>query len=168
MGNRWRAFMKSLAFAAALSVFILGSTALAQTALKPVTRAEVSAQLDSAFAAADKNHDGNLSVGEMQELQNSELQTVQTALRNRVQAQFKALDTNKDGQLSLAEFSAATPSVKVNETPQQLIQNLDTNKDGKVSADEFKAPRIANFNKADLNHDGTVTPAEMQAATGKK
>jgi Ca2+-binding EF-hand superfamily protein len=104
----------------------------------------------------------------MQALQDSELKTVQTALRNRVQAQFRALDTNKDGQLSLAEFSAATPNVKVNESPQQLIEKLDTNKDGKVSAEEFRAPRMANFNKADLNHDGTLSPAEIQAAAGKK
>lgn len=160
--------MKVLVFAVAASVLALGSAAFAQTALKPVTRAQVSAQLDGAFAAADKNHDGTLSAGEMQALQARELQAVQQALRNRVQAQFKALDTNKDGQLSLAEFSATTPNVKVNETPQQLLQKLDTNKDGKVSADEFKAPRLANFNRADLNHDGTLTPAEMQAAAGKK
>jgi hypothetical protein len=169
MRNRWRTVMKNMVVAAAASVLALSSAALAQNPGQPVTRAQISAQVDAAFATADKNHDGNLSLAELQELQNSELETVQAALRARVEAQFKALDTNKDGQLSLAEFSVATPNVKVNETPQQVLEKFDANKDGKVTAEEFRAPRIAAFNKADLNHDGTLTPAELQAAsTGKK
>ena len=162
--------MRSLVLVAATSVLALSSAALGQTAPKPVTRAQATAQLDAAFSAADKNHDGSLSLAEMQALQASELQTVQNALRARVQAQFKALDTNKDGQLSLAEFSAMTPNVKVNETPQQVLQKLDSNHDGKVSAAEFRAPRLAVFDRADTNHDGVITPAEAQAAAspGKK
>ena len=161
--------MRCPVLAAATSLLALSSAAFGQNAPKPVTRAEATAQLDAAFSTADKNHDGTLSLAEMQALQVSELQTVQNALRNRIQAQFKALDTNKDGQLSLAEFSATTPNVKVNETPQQLLQKMDTNHDGKVSAAEFRAPRLAVFDRADTNHDGIITPAEAQAAaTGKK
>ena len=116
----------------------------------------------------DTNHDGYLSAAELQAAQGKALQEVQAALRARIQAQFKALDTNKDGQLSLAEFSAAIPSVKTNETAEQILQKLDTNHDGKVSAAEFKSPRLTVFDRADANHDGTVTPAEAQAAAGKK
>jgi len=160
--------MKSLVLAAPASLFLLASAAIAQ-APQPVTRAQLSGQIDTAFAAADKNHDGSLSIAEMQQLQTTELETVQKALRQRVEAQFQALDTNKDGQLSVAEFSAMTPNVKVNETPEQLIQKMDSNHDGKISAAEFRAPRLAVFDRADLNHDGIVTPAEAQAAsTGKK
>ena len=161
--------MRSLVLAAAWLV-ALGSAAFAQTAPKSVTRTEATAQLDAAFNAADKNHDGTLTLVEMQALQASELQTVQNALRVRVEAQFKALDTNKDGTLSLAEFSATTPNVKINETPQQLLQKMDSNHDGKVSAAEFRAPRLAVFDRADTNHDGVITPAEAQAAAagGKK
>jgi len=36
------------------------------------------------------------------------------------------------------------------------------------SAQEFRAPEIAKFNKIDANRDGTVSPAEIQAVTGKK
>jgi Ca2+-binding EF-hand superfamily protein len=159
--------MTSRVLAAAVSI-LLGSAALAQNAPQPVSRATVAAQADSGFAAADTNHDGSLNMAEVQALENSELQKVQAALRARAQAQFKALDTNKDGQLSLAEFSAALPTVKVAETPAQVIQKIDTNHDGKISAAEFKAPRLAVFDRADTNHDGTLTPAEAQAAAGKK
>ena len=159
--------MKSLILAAPASLFVLASAAFAQ-APQPVTRAQVTAQIDAAFAATDKNHDGSLSAEEMQQLQTTELENVQKALRQRVEAQFKALDTNKDGQLSLAEFSAMTPNVKVNETPAQVIQKLDSNHDGKISAAEFRAPRMVLFDKADANHDGIVTPAEAQAASQKK
>jgi EF-hand domain pair/EF hand len=147
----------------------LGSPAYAQQqAPKPVTRAAVAGQLDGAFAAADANHDGSLSVAEIQALEDKELQQVQANLRARAQAQFKTLDTNKDGQLSLQEFSAATPSVKANETGAQLLQKLDANHDGKVSAAEFRTPRLGQFDKVDLNHDGTVTPDEERRARGQQ
>ena len=31
----------------------------------------------------------------------------------------------------------------------------------------FAAPELAKFNKVDANHDGIVTPQEIQAAEGK-
>lgn len=135
---------------------------------KPVTRAAVVAKLDSAFGAADTNHDGFLSVAEVQALENSELQKLQAALRARAEAQFKALDTNKDGQLSFQEFLAATPSVKPNDTAAGIVQKLDTNHDGKISAAEFRAQRLAQFDKVDLNHDGIVTPEEERRAASQK
>lgn len=155
-----------------LATFSLSSAAAAQppasTQPKPVTRAAVAAKLDSAFAAADTNHDGYLSVAEVQALENSELQKVQAALRARAEAQFKALDTNKDGQLSFQEFVAGTPNVKANDTAAGLVQKLDTNHDGKVSAAEFRAQRLAQFDKVDLNHDGIVTPDEERRAASQK
>lgn len=141
---------------------------MAATEAKPVTRAAVAAQLDSAFAAADTDHDGFLSVSEVQALENRELQKVQAALRARAEAQFKALDTNKDGQLSLQEFLAGTPNVKANDTAAGLVQKLDTNHDGKISAAEFRAQRLAQFDKVDLNHDGVVTPDEERRARGQQ
>jgi Ca2+-binding EF-hand superfamily protein len=135
---------------------------------KPVSRSAVAAKLDGAFAAADTNHDGFLSVAEVQALENSELQKVQAALRARTAAQFKALDTNKDGVLSFQEFAAATPSVKAHDTPATLLQKWDTNRDGKISAAEYRAPTLARFDSVDLNHDGIVTPDEERRATSQK
>ena len=154
-------------------LFLAAAAAVASPALaqqkaspqpKPVTRASVAAQLDTAFAAADTNHDGFLSVSELQALENSELQKVQSALRARAEAQFKALDTNKDGQLSLQEFLASVPTVRANETAAAMVQKLDTNHDGKISPAEFRAQRLAQFDKLDLNHDGVVTPDEERRA----
>jgi len=134
----------------------------------PVTRATVAGQLDSAFAAADTNHDGSLNTAEIQGYENKEVQRIEAALRARLQAQFKILDTNKDGQLSWAEFSAQLSGIKAKETPADVLRKLDTNHDGKVSAAEFRAPRLAQFDKVDLNHDGTVTPDEELRANGRK
>jgi hypothetical protein len=151
-----------------LALASASGAAAQQQAPKPVTRAAVAGQLDNAFAGADANHDGSLNVGEIQALENKELQQVQANLRARMQAQFKVLDTNKDGQLSLQEFSAAAPNVKANETAAQLLQKLDTNHDGKISIAEFRAQRLAQFDKVDLNHDGTVTPDEERRSRGQR
>lgn len=155
---------------AAAALFASCAAAAPQNATpKPITRAGVSSNLDSTFAAADTNHDGYLSGAEIQVVQNRDMQQVSAQLRARLQANFKQLDTNKDGQLSFQEY-AASAGVKLNVTAAQVMQRLDTNHDGKVSAAEFKAPNLALFDRADLNHDGTVTPDEARraAAAGQK
>src|SRR5947209_2682050 len=147
-----------------------GSAAAAQqqAAPKPITRATIAGQLDNAFAGADTNHDGSLSVSEIQALEEKEVQQVQANLRARAQAQFKILDTNKDAQLNFQEFSASVANVKANETAAQILQKLDANHDGKLSAAEFRAQRLAQFDKVDLNHDGIVTPEEERRAHGQQ
>ena len=162
--------LRTLTLAAAPAVLAMSSAAIAQqqsATPKPVTRAELVARLDAGFKEIDANHDGSLSTSELQAIQTKELQAAQAQTRAKAMAEFKQLDTNKDGKLSPEEF-AAVASVKANQTPAQMLQNLDTNKDGKVSADEFKAPRLAVFNKVDANHDGTITPEELQRAGGQK
>ena len=155
--------------AAALAAAALPSAAFAQAkAPKPVSRTTIANQLNTAFAAADTNHDGSLGVAEIQAVTSKEMQQAQAILRTRAQTQFRTLDTNKDGQLSLAEFSAIVASLKAKETPAQLLQKLDSNRDGKVSAAEFRTPRLGQFDRVDLNHDGTVTPDEERRAAGQK
>ena len=153
--------------AAAMSV----APALAQAPKAPatsgsITRTNYIAQLNSAFAADDTNHDGYLSLSEVQAAQARELARAQAAARARLEAEFRRLDTNHDGQLSLQEFEAIA-TVHSNVTPQQVLQQLDTNHDGKISPEEFKAPRLQRFDQADTNHDGVVTPAEAAAAAKK-
>jgi len=145
----------------------LGTPATAQqqqgaAAAKPITRSELMSRLDSNFAAVDANKDGSLSASELAAAQKRDLDQAQAAIRSRAQAAFQQLDTNKDGQLSVQEFSASV-QVNAKETAAELMQKMDGNKDGKISADEFKGPRLAAFNRADANKDGTVTPAEVQA-----
>jgi len=134
---------------------------------KAISRADFIAQTNASFNANDTNHDGFISVSEMQAAQAHDLQRLQASARASFEAQFRQLDTNHDGQLSLAEFEALA-TVKANQTPQQLVEMLDTNHDGKVSPEEFRAAKMKQFNLLDTNHDGIVSPAEMQAAAGKK
>jgi Ca2+-binding EF-hand superfamily protein len=154
----------------AAAAIVASSAALGQqnAAPKPITRSGISSTLDSTFAAADANHDGSLNIAEIQAVQARDLQQVTAQLRARLQVNFRQLDTNKDGQLSFAEY-AASAAVKPNETPAQVLQKLDSNHDGKISAAEYKAPRLALFDRADLNHDGMVTVDEARrAAAGQK
>jgi len=149
----------------------LGSAALAQpapaaSAPKPVARDAFVKNIDTRFAAIDTNHDGVLSKAELQAAQARLMQQLSVIRQQRITAQFKRLDTNHDGQLNLQEFAAGAPTLKSNETPDQLVQQLDTNHDGKISPDEFRAPQLARFNTLDLNHDGVLTPEEERRALG--
>ncbi|GAA3898814.1 hypothetical protein GCM10022276_17170 [Sphingomonas limnosediminicola] len=158
--------LKSYIFAAAaFAVPAAPAAAQAQGAApQTIKKADLIARADAAFAADDTNKDGSLNAAEIQAEQSKELEQVRAQLAARIKAAFTQLDTNKDGQLSLQEFSASVPAIKINETPQQVLQKLDTNKDGKISAAEFRAPRVAAFDRADANKDGVVTMEEAQRA----
>ena len=156
--------------AAASAVLLSGSPALAQqkgAAANTITRTSIASQLDANFAATDTNHDGSLSLSEVQALQAKELAGLEAQVQAKLQAAFKQLDTNKDGQLSFKEFAATASGIKANETPQQVMQKIDTNHDGKLSAAEFKAPRLAAFDRVDANHDGVITADEARRASQK-
>jgi Ca2+-binding EF-hand superfamily protein len=161
--------VRTMIVAGTIAALAFSGVALAQqqAAPKPITRAQLSAQLDATFKAVDTNHDGSISTAELQAQQTKELQALQAQARAKLQEDFNRLDTNKDGQLSFAEFSAVA-SVKPSQTAAQLIASMDTNHDGKVSEAEFEAGRLALFDKIDANHDGVVTPEEVRRATGAK
>ena len=152
----------------AIALLTVAAPAFAQNAPKPIPRSEYIKNLDNRFAGMDANHDGTITLAELTAQQQRELEMAKQRLQQQIQARFNQLDTNKNGQLSLQEFLAATPPIRTNETPQDLLQRFDANRDGKVTLEEFRAPEVAKFNKIDTNHDGTVTPAELQAAAGKK
>jgi len=111
---------------------------------------------------------GQLSKAEIAAAEAKALQRAQAAEQQRLEAEFKKLDTNHDNQLSLAEFKAAMPAPRLAESPDQMLAALDTNKDGKISAAEYRAPKLANFDRADANHDGILTAQEAAAARRKK
>ena len=163
-----------LAAAAALGSTPALATAVAPAPAKPaakpkpaaqsLTRAALTRQLDGTFKAVDANGDGTLTTQEIGAAELKVLQQRAGVVRTRLDAEFTKLDTNKDGQLSKAEFMAAAPSgptAAPNGAP--ALAQLDKNKDGKVSLDEYRAPRLAVFDKADTNHDGSISAAEQQA-----
>lgn len=137
-------------------------------AQKPMTRQEFIANVQARFNAMDTNHDGVLDAAEVAAAQQKEIAEANAVERQRAEAEFARLDTNHDGQLSKAEFMAAVPSVKPNQTPQQIIGSFDTNKDGKISAQEYEARPLASFDRIDTNHDGVISPQELQAARSQR
>jgi EF-hand domain pair/EF hand len=150
-----------------LAGIALAPAASAQNAPKPIPRADYIKTIDARFNGADANHDGQVTKAEALAQQQRDLAGAKGRVNQQLQESFNRLDTNHDGKLSLQEFMGAAPPVKVAEGPDQMIARLDTNKDGKISAAEFRAPELAKFNRVDANHDGIVTPQEIQAARGK-
>ena len=66
----------------------------------------------------------------------------------KIRAEFDKTDTNKDGVLTRAEIDARVARMDVGKT--------------KMPPGKAKAISGAWFNTADANHDGKVTPNEMQ------
>ena len=159
----------ALATVGAALAAALPSAALGQgNTAKPISRAQLVKSLDTRFSGIDSNHDGKVTKGELATAQQRELQAGIQKIRQQMQIKFRQLDTNKDGQLSQAEFMVVVPTLRANETPDQLLAKLDANKNGSVTNDEFRAPDLAKFNRIDANRDGIATLEEMRRAAGRK
>ena len=102
-------------------------------------------------------------------------------------AAFDRLDTNRDGMISRQEFLAATPRIEEHRvmvmhdgSPGRggmkgmgmhragfgghLFAMADANRDGRVSLQEATSAALQHFDRADLNHDGKLTPDERRQA----
>jgi hypothetical protein len=161
--------MKLVGFAA-LALIALPAAALAaqqeasSDVEKPVTKAQVSAKLDADYADMDSNADGKLTAAEIDARLVKSAGAKIEMLKKERDAAFAKLDANGDGSISRAEFDekAKLPTIK-DADAKPFLDRFDANKDGEISLDEFRGPTLANFAKMDLNHDGTVTPAEANA-----
>jgi Ca2+-binding EF-hand superfamily protein len=138
----------------------------AAQAPQQVSKAQFTQTIDASFNNVDANKDGFVTRAEIEAAQNKELQALKAREQQQLQAEFTKLDTNKDKQLSMAEFQAAARPLPPVQADAPMAK-LDANKDGKISRDEYRAPKLADFNKADANHDGTLTAAELAAAQRK-
>ena len=159
--------MKRAILAAAIAALASAAFGQANTS-KPIPRAQLVKSLDTRFGGIDSNHDGKITKDELAAAQQRDLQAGNQKIRQQMQVKFKQLDTNKDGQLSQAEFLVVVPTLRANETVDQLLAKFDTNKNGTVSADEFRAPDLAKFNRIDTNRDGIATVEEVRRAAGQK
>jgi Ca2+-binding EF-hand superfamily protein len=130
---------------------------------KQVTQTQFLANLHARFNAMDSNHDGYLEATEIVAAQQKDLQAG-TAEQQHLEAEFNQIDSNHDGQISKSEFMAFAPPAHPTETVQQMIGALDPSKDGKISVQEYDAKPLANFDRLDANHDGIITPQEIEAA----
>ena len=76
-------------------------------------------------------------------------------------------DTDHDGRISQAEFMAAhQPGGQGRGNPIHQFEMLDSNHDGYVTPPEIDAVSAARFARMDANHDGVVTPEERMATRG--
>ncbi len=94
-----------------------------------LTKDEVRAGVDKAFADADSNKDGTISKEEMQ----AHHKTMHDKMRSTMQERWKAADKDGDGALSRAEADSAGLKRLSHDFDQ-----LDKNRDGKLTPDETR------------------------------
>ena len=176
---------KTLTLGLSIAALAVAGTAVAQApaanrgdwANKTVTRADVQTRAAAMFDRMDANHDGKLD---------------QADRSARKAEMFAKLDTDKNGQLSPAELEAGHKNRAGARDGDHagmagmdhgqmggrgmhhgmggrmggggMARMADANKDGVVTKDEFVAAALARFDAGDANHDGSLTPAERQAA----
>lgn len=178
---------KTLLCAVALIATAGVAPVLAQTApathpmthAEPVTRAAMLQKLQQHFAMIDANHDGFATKEEMQAARATMHKRLEQRMEKRGEARFDRMDTNHDGSISRQEFDSAHEKMAGHMGNRHgkrgmhamhagmmghMFAMADSDNDGRVSLQEASAAAAAHFDKADANHDGTLTPDEMRAA----
>jgi Ca2+-binding EF-hand superfamily protein len=125
------------------------------------------------FTLLDLNHDGFITMTEVQGMWSQQIAQAEKASEVGRAAAFDKADKNHDGKLTLDEAKAGMPRVAAN------FAALDTKKAGYLTKDQVVAgaklaaqqtvgqmrQRNAQaFAKADTNHDGKLSQAEFAAA----
>lgn len=141
-----------------LSPAPLLAQAAAAPAAQPLARATFISTMDGEFRKVDGNKDGQLTRIEIEQFQTA-ANRARAQLRSR--ALFARLDADKNGQISAAEF-AKLPLNPPKADASGLLK-FDTSKDGKVSLLEHRTATLANFDRLDIDKDGSVSAAEMKA-----
>jgi EF-hand domain pair/EF hand len=152
-----------------------------------VTRADVIQRTDAAFARLDANHDGRFTREEGGAL----VQQRREARRTRL---FERLDADHDGQISRAEFAphrrgpgaraamaGAGPDgppppggprmrrhgFRGHGGPGMRMGARMFGYAGFVTQEQFRQHALERFDRADANHDGTLTVAERRTQRGQ-
>ena len=115
------------------------------------------AQSDPVFAHLDSNHDGRISLSEHGSAE---------------KATFKRMDADHDGKLSAQEMASvhkAMTQVEIaaeNNEAAALAQNSTARPGSKAAKPTAEDAAVAQalFERLDVNHDGSISTAEMQAA----
>jgi Ca2+-binding EF-hand superfamily protein len=134
------------------------------------------ARLDPAkrFERLDANHDGQITAAEVEAARAARATANADAnaqnRRDRGNRLFARADANKDGVVTRVEFDAATAQMHARMEKAgmhrgmggRMFEAADVNKDGRVSLAEAEQVALQHFDRADLNHDGQLTPQERQ------
>jgi Ca2+-binding EF-hand superfamily protein len=99
----------------------------------------------AAFAATDKNKDGEIDHAEFQE---------------RITEVFYFADKDKDGLVAPGELHVFDE--------EKLFATADKNGDGKLSLKEFIAARFETFKEADTDHNGVLSLDEVIAEFNRR
>ena len=132
---------------------------------KPVTRTELSDELNSDFADLDADKDGKVTGEEIKARLIREAEADLAVLKKTRDEAFAKLDTDGDGSISRAEFDAKAQLPTIMDPSEKVASNLtrfDADKDGSITQDEFRAPTLTNFDRLDKNKDGTLSAAEQK------
>ena len=131
---------------------------------KPISRTEISNELDADYADLDGDKDGKVTPQEINSRLVKSAEAKVDVLRKARDEAFARLDTDKDGAISRAEFDSKAPLPTIKDADAKpFLDQFDADKDGYVWKDEFRAPTLANFTKLDANKDGTLSLAEQKA-----
>ena len=132
---------------------------------KPVTRADINAKLDADYADLDGDKDGKVTAAEINARLVKSGEAELEEIKKKRDASFAKLDANGDGSITKAEFDEKAPLPRLKEPDAKpFLAQFDADKDGGITREEFRGPTLANFEKLDMNKDGTVTPDEAKNA----
>ena len=128
------------------------------------------------FDRLDTNQDGQVTQTEVEVAHTARLAAKGRKPASRRPASsslFAHADANKDGVVTRAEFEAAAAAGKIKvrhggmrgSALVRMFDLADMDKDGRVSLKEAEAAALQQFDAADLNHDGVLTPDERRQAS---
>lgn len=151
----------------------LGGTAVAQEAAKPaaeeakpVSRTELSDELNADYADLDGDKNGKVTGEEIKARLVRKAEADLAVLKKARDEAFARLDTDNNGTISKTEFEARAPLPTMKDPTELANSNLsrfDADKDGAITQEEFRTPTLANFDKLDKNKDGSLSVAEQKA-----
>ncbi len=114
-----------------------------------------------AMAAPALAQDGSRMIQQMEQAdRNGDSAVSRAELLAYRAGQFDRIDRNDDGVLNSADMPRFA---KIRERIEERISTFDRNGDGNVTRAEFSSGPTVVFDRADTNHDGVVTKAELNA-----